>query len=36
MPFLIYNFPAVTGGIDISSDSVIRLAKENPLIVGVK
>ncbi|KAF8857052.1 dihydrodipicolinate synthetase family protein [Acephala macrosclerotiorum] len=36
LPFLIYNFPGVTGGIDISSDSIIRLAKENPAIVGVK
>lgn len=36
LPFLIYNFPGVTGGIDISSDSIIKLAKENPAIVGVK
>lgn len=36
LPFLLYNFPGVTGGIDISSDSIIRLAKENPAIVGVK
>lgn len=36
LPVLIYNFPAVTGGIDISSDTVIRLAKAHPNIVGVK
>jgi 2-keto-3-deoxy-L-rhamnonate aldolase len=36
LPFLLYNFPGVTGGIDISSDSIIRLAKENSAIVGVK
>ncbi|KAG6353368.1 hypothetical protein INS49_007448 [Diaporthe citri] len=34
---LIYNFRGVTSGIDISSDSVIRLAKKHPgKIVGVK
>lgn len=37
LPLLIYNFPGVTSGIDISSDSVIRLAKQHPgKIVGVK
>jgi 2-keto-3-deoxy-L-rhamnonate aldolase len=36
LPVLIYNFPGVTGGIDISSDSIIRLAKSNPNIVGCK
>ncbi|KAF2008606.1 dihydrodipicolinate synthetase family protein [Aaosphaeria arxii CBS 175.79] len=37
LPFLIYNFPAVTSGIDISSDAIIRLAKANPgKIVGCK
>lgn len=37
LPVLIYNFPGVTSGIDISSDSVIRLAKKHPgKIVGVK
>lgn len=36
LPILIYNFPGVTGGIDISSDSVIKLAKTHPNIVGVK
>ncbi|OQE47369.1 hypothetical protein PENCOP_c001G02673 [Penicillium coprophilum] len=36
LPILIYNFPGVTGGIDISSDSIIRLAKSNPNIVGCK
>ncbi|KAJ5163542.1 uncharacterized protein N7500_005372 [Penicillium coprophilum] len=36
LPILIYNFPGVTGGIDISSDSIIRLAKSIPMIVGCK
>lgn len=37
LPFLIYNFPGVTAGIDISSDTIIRLAKKHPgKIVGVK
>lgn len=37
LPILIYNFPGVTSGIDISSDSVIKLAKQHPgKIVGVK
>ncbi|KAL3431040.1 aldolase [Aspergillus tetrazonus] len=36
LPILIYNFPSVTGGIDISSDSIIRLANRTPNIVGCK
>ncbi|KAL3481112.1 aldolase [Aspergillus californicus] len=36
LPVLIYNFPGVTGGIDISSDSIIRLANATPKIVGCK
>lgn len=36
MPILIYNFPAVTGGIDISSDSIIRVATMSSNIVGCK
>jgi 2-keto-3-deoxy-L-rhamnonate aldolase len=36
LPILIYNFPGVTGGIDISSDTVLRLAKAHSNIVGVK
>ncbi|KAL4819980.1 aldolase [Aspergillus spinulosporus] len=36
LPVLIYNFPSVTSGIDISSDSVIRLATTTPNIVGCK
>lgn len=37
LPLLIYNFPGVTSGIDISSDLVIKLAKKHPgKIVGVK
>ncbi|KAL2814023.1 hypothetical protein BJX63DRAFT_431654 [Aspergillus granulosus] len=36
LPVLIYNFPGVTSGIDISSDSIIRLATTTPNIVGCK
>ncbi|RAL02672.1 dihydrodipicolinate synthase family protein [Aspergillus ibericus CBS 121593] len=36
LPLLIYNFPGVTGGIDITSDSLIRLARASPRIVGCK
>ncbi|KAL2840101.1 hypothetical protein BJX68DRAFT_258620 [Aspergillus pseudodeflectus] len=36
LPVLIYNFPGVTSGIDISSDSIIRLANSTPNIVGCK
>ncbi|PYH85796.1 aldolase [Aspergillus uvarum CBS 121591] len=36
LPILIYNFPGVTGGIDISSDSIIKLAQSNSNIVGCK
>ncbi|KJZ77484.1 Putative 4-hydroxy-2-oxoglutarate aldolase [Hirsutella minnesotensis 3608] len=35
IPILIYNFPAPCGGLDLSSDSILRLAK-HPNIVGVK
>lgn len=37
LPFLIYNFPAVTGGIDISSDLMISLATQYPgTVIGAK
>ncbi|KAI5460703.1 dihydrodipicolinate synthetase family protein [Mariannaea sp. PMI_226] len=37
LPLLIYNFPGVASGIDISSDLIIQLAKKHPgKIVGVK
>ncbi|KAF3010350.1 hypothetical protein E8E14_008776 [Neopestalotiopsis sp. 37M] len=37
LPFLIYNFPTVTSGIDISSDSIVRLGRKHPgKIVGCK
>jgi 4-hydroxy-2-oxoglutarate aldolase len=35
VPLLIYNFPAVAGGLDIISDQIIALSK-HPNIVGVK
>ncbi|KAK0758339.1 hypothetical protein N5P37_008737 [Trichoderma harzianum] len=36
IPIVLYNFPAVTGGIDLDSDMIINLAVANPNIVGVK
>jgi 4-hydroxy-2-oxoglutarate aldolase len=37
IPILIYNFPAVTSGIDISSDIIAELAAANPgKLVGCK
>lgn len=35
VPVLIYNFPAACGGLDLSSDTILRLA-EHGNIVGVK
>jgi dihydrodipicolinate synthase/N-acetylneuraminate lyase len=35
IPLIIYNFPGAVGGLDLSSDTIIRLA-EHPNIVGVK
>lgn len=37
LPLLIYNFPGVTGGIDISSDVILSLARKHPdKVVGAK
>lgn len=35
IPLLIYNFPGAVGGLDLSSDVIIKLA-DHPNIVGVK
>ncbi|KAK7757657.1 hypothetical protein SLS62_000034 [Diatrype stigma] len=35
VPILIYNFPAACGGLDLSSDAILALAR-HPNIVGVK
>ncbi|KAM0723733.1 hypothetical protein Q7P37_000723 [Cladosporium fusiforme] len=35
IPLVIYNFPAVQGGLDLNSDQIIELA-QHPNIVGVK
>ena len=35
IPIIIYNFPGAVGGMDLSSDIIIKLA-EHPNIVGVK
>jgi 2-keto-3-deoxy-L-rhamnonate aldolase len=36
LPIIIYNFPGVVNNIDLDSDTIIALAKQNPNIVGVK
>ncbi|CAG8172837.1 unnamed protein product [Penicillium salamii] len=36
LPILIYNYPDVTGGINISSDTMIELGKKHRNIVGAK
>ena len=36
LPVIIYNFPAVSGGIDLDSDLIVSIAKEAPNAVGVK
>jgi 4-hydroxy-2-oxoglutarate aldolase len=36
IPIVIYNFPAVSGGIDLDSDFAIDVAKASPNVVGVK
>jgi 4-hydroxy-2-oxoglutarate aldolase len=33
---MMYNFPAVSGGIDLSSDLIIDIAKQSPNVCGVK
>lgn len=35
VPIIIYNYPGAVGGIDLSSDTIVKLA-EHPNIVGVK
>lgn len=36
IPILLYNFPGVTGGIDLDSDMIINLAINNNNVVGCK
>ncbi|KAF8848018.1 putative dihydrodipicolinate synthase [Acephala macrosclerotiorum] len=36
IPVMMYNFPGVTGGIDMDSDLIIDIAKSAPNICGVK
>ncbi|EKG17947.1 Lipase GDSL [Macrophomina phaseolina MS6] len=36
LPIVIYNFPAVTNGVDLDSDVIARLAQRHRNIVGVK
>lgn len=36
LPVVLYNFPAVTNGIDMDSELITKIAKENKNVVGVK
>lgn len=36
IPVMIYNYPGAAGGIDLDSDLIVRIARENPNICGVK
>ncbi len=36
IPVMIYNYPGAAGGIDINSDTIVEIARENPNICGVK
>ncbi|EEB88693.1 hypothetical protein MPER_13325, partial [Moniliophthora perniciosa FA553] len=36
VPVLMYNFPAVTGGIDMDSDLICDIAKSAPNDCGIK
>ncbi|KAI3613063.1 dihydrodipicolinate synthetase [Moniliophthora roreri] len=36
VPVLMYNFPAVTGGIDMDSDLICDIAKSAPNVCGIK
>lgn len=36
LPIIVYNFPAVTNGLDLDSEIITDIAKENSNVVGVK
>lgn len=36
LPIVLYNFPAVCGGVDMDSDLITDIANANPSIVGIK
>ncbi|KAF4916917.1 L-threo-3-deoxy-hexylosonate aldolase [Colletotrichum viniferum] len=36
LPIIIYNFPAVSGGVDMDSDLVVDIIKGSPNICGIK
>ncbi len=36
LPIILYNFPAVTNGLDLDSEIITDIAKENSNVVGVK
>lgn len=36
LPIIIYNFPGVTNGLDLDSDTIAQIAHDSPNVVGVK
>lgn len=36
LPIIIYNFPAVTNGLDLDSETIAQIANDSPNVVGVK
>lgn len=36
VPVVLYNFPAVAGGIDLDSDLIVEVAKRSSNVIGVK
>ena len=36
IPMVLYNFPGVCNGVDLSSDQIAAIARKNPNVVGVK
>jgi 4-hydroxy-2-oxoglutarate aldolase len=36
LPVIVYNFPALSGGIDMTSELIIEMVKEGPNICGMK
>lgn len=36
VPVIVYNFPALAGGIDMTSELVVEMVKEGPNICGIK
>jgi 4-hydroxy-2-oxoglutarate aldolase len=36
LPIIVYNFPGVSGGIDLDSDLIVDVVRQAPNVVGVK